>query len=144
MIGAAVIYGVCVSLSEWMNVASFLLLIWLFIPFLLASKVFTIPEFLEKRFSPTLRQFFAVVTVLSNVVAFLAAVLYGGALAIQKLFHTELERLARFLLDRLAGESAAVGVESLGLWIAIVLLGLVAGCWAGYGGLHGPTCSPSR
>lgn len=110
MIGAAVVYGICVALSEWMNVLSFSLLIWLFIPFLLASKVFTIPEFLERRFNPALRQFFAVVTVISNVVAFLAAVLYGGALALEALF-------------------------GWNLWFAIITLGVVAGFWAIYGGL---------
>ena len=110
MIGAAVVYGICVAMSEWMNVVTFSLLIWFFIPFLLASKVFTTPEFLEKRFSPGLRQIFAVVTVISNVVAFLAAVLYGGALAIQKLF-------------------------GWNLWLSIVVLGVVAGGWAIYGGL---------
>ncbi|OHB84098.1 MAG: hypothetical protein A2V98_15170 [Planctomycetes bacterium RBG_16_64_12] len=110
MIGAAVVYGICVALSEWMNVLSFSLLIWLFIPFLLASKVFTIPEFLEKRFSPTLRQLFAVVTLISNVVAFLAAVLYGGALALEALF-------------------------GWNLWFAIIAVGVVAGFWAIYGGL---------
>ncbi|NQT15170.1 MAG: Na+/glucose cotransporter, partial [Planctomycetes bacterium] len=81
MIGVAVVYGICVSMSEWGNVLSFSLLIWFFIPFLLGSKVFTTPEFLERRFSPVVRQFFALVTIISNVVAFLAAVLYGGALA---------------------------------------------------------------
>ncbi len=110
MIGAAMVYGICVAMSEWMNVASFTLLIWFFIPFLLASRVFTTPEFLEKRFNPTLRQFFALVTVISNVVAFLAAVLYGGALALQTLF-------------------------GWNLWLAIIVLGVVAGFWAIYGGL---------
>ena len=146
MVGAAVDYGICVALSEWMNGLSFSLLIWLFIPFLLASKVFTIPEFLEKRFSPALRQLFAVVTVISNVVAFLAAVLYGGALAIQKLFHAELEPLARYVLDHVPIESLLAVlpgeplarielVKSVELWIAIVVLGFVAGIWAIYGGL---------
>ena len=110
MIGAAFIYGQCVAMSCWGNVLSFSFLIWLFIPFLLASKVFTIPEFLERRFNSTLRQFFAFVTVLSNVVAFLAAVLYGGGLALNKLFGWD-------------------------LWFAIILLGVVAGTWAIYGGL---------
>ena len=72
MIGAAFVYGICVADSEWMNVFSFSLIIWLFIPFLMASKVFTMPEYLERRFNGTLRQFFAFVTVLGNVVAFLA------------------------------------------------------------------------
>jgi len=110
MIGAAFIYGQCVAMSCWGNVLSFSFLIWLFIPFLLASKVFTIPEFLERRFNSTLRQFFAFVTVISNVVAFLAAVLYGGGLALNKLFGWD-------------------------LWFAIILLGVVAGTWAIYGGL---------
>ncbi len=111
MIGSAFIYGICVSLYEWSNIGSFTLLIWFFIPFLLSAKVFTTPEFLEKRFNPTLRLFFAIVTVISNVVAFLAAVLYGGGLALHKLF-------------------------GWNLWFSIAALGIVAGSWAIYGGLR--------
>jgi len=110
MIGAAFVYGICVAMAEWGNIASFTVLIWFFIPFLLASRVFTTPEFMERRFHPVLRQFFAVVTVISNVVAFLAAVLYGGALALQTLF-------------------------GWNLWVGIVVLAVVAGGWAIYGGL---------
>ena len=64
---------------EWGNINSFTVLIWLFIPFLLAAKVFTTPEFLEKRFNNALRQFFAVLTVICNVLAFLAAFGLGAA-----------------------------------------------------------------
>ena len=110
MVGAAMVYGVCVSLYEWANVATYAILIWFFVPFLLASKVFTTPEYLEKRFSPAVRTVFAVVTIISNVVAFLAAVLYGGALALHELFGWE-------------------------LWPSIIGLGIVAGIWAVYGGL---------
>ena len=59
MIGSAMIFGICPAMSEWGNVASFTLLIWFFIPFLLASQVFTTPEYMERRFNPALRQFFA-------------------------------------------------------------------------------------
>lgn len=110
MVGAAMVYGVCVSLYEWANVATFAILIWVFIPFLLKSKVFTTPEYLEKRFSPSVRTVFAVVTIISNVVAFLAAVLYGGALALHELFGWE-------------------------MWPSIIGLGIIAGIWAVYGGL---------
>ena len=110
MIGSAYVYGICVATMEWLNIGSFTLLVWIFIPFLLLTRVFTIPEFLEKRFNPTLRHFFAAVTVLSNVVAFLAAVLYGGGLALHTLF-------------------------GWNLWFAIISLGVVAGSWAIYGGL---------
>lgn len=117
MIGASFVYGICVSMTEWGNINSFTILIWFFIPFLLATKVFTTPEFLEKRFNKTLRQFFAVVTVVSNVVAFLAAVLYGGGLAMSKLFP----------LAWLPKE------YELFFWVAV--LGVGAGVWAIYGGL---------
>jgi len=110
MIGASFIYGICICMYSWGNIGAFTFLIWLFIPFLLASRVFTIPEFLEKRFNSGLRQFFAVVTVISNVLAFLAAVLYGGALALQSLFGWP-------------------------FWPAIIALAIVAGAWAIYGGL---------
>jgi len=137
MIGSAVVFGICVSMMEWVNVISFSLLIWIFIPFLLASKVFTIPEFLERRFNPALRLMFALVTIVSNVVAFLAAVLYGGALALQSLFHQQLNVLANLLytfpMQYLLPENT--DPESLELWIAIVVLGIVAGMWAIYGGL---------
>ena len=110
MIGSAMIFGGCVVLYEWGNLVVFSLLIWFFIPFLLASGVFTMPEFLERRFSSSVRTMFALVTVISNVVAFLAGVLYGGALALQSLFGWD-------------------------LWFAIIALALVAGVWAIYGGL---------
>ena len=57
MIGAAYVFGICVAMSEWSNIWVFSLLIWFFIPFLLISRIVTIPEFLERRFGPVLRQF---------------------------------------------------------------------------------------
>jgi len=136
MIGAAFIYGICVALFEWGNVLTFSILIWFFIPFLLSSRVFTTPEFMEKRFNLTLRQFFAVVTVITNVVAFLAAVLYGGGLAIQKLFDGLLGRLTLPVASRIHDADALAGVLPVwNLWLAIMLLALAAAVWAIYGGL---------
>lgn len=111
MIGATFIFGISIAMYEWGNINAFSVLIWLFIPFLLATKIFTIPEFLEKRFNNTLRQFFAFLTVISNIFAFLAAVLYGGGLALHTLF-------------------------GWSLWFSIIALGVVAGSWAIYGGLR--------
>ncbi len=110
MIGAAYVFGICVALSEWSNIWVFSLLIWFFIPFLLTSRIVTMPEFLERRFGPAIRQFFAVMTLISNVVAFLAAVLYGGGIALQALF-------------------------GWNLWFSVIVLGSMAGVWAIYGGL---------
>lgn len=130
MVGAAVIYGICVATPEWSSVIAFTFLIWIFIPFLMSARVFTAPEFLERRFSPTLRLFFAIVTVIVNIFGFLAPVLYGGGLA----------------LDRVLGfgdlwASATTGqpwhdLPNGGLYAAITVIALVAGFWAIIGGLR--------
>ena len=137
MIGAAFLYGICVAMSEWLNVLSFTVLIWFFIPFLLASRVFTTPEFMERRFNLALRQFFAFVTVISNVVAFLAAVLYGGGLAMTKLFGEAISHVTGPLATRYHGATLTPELlEQWNLWFAIIVLGVVAGSWAIYGGLR--------
>jgi SSS family solute:Na+ symporter len=110
MVGATYIFGISVAMYEWGNINSFSVLIWLFIPFLLAARVFTIPEFLERRFNITLRQTFAVLSVIANIFAFLAAVLYGGAVAINALFGWP-------------------------MFFSICALGILTGVWAIYGGL---------
>lgn len=111
MVGAAYIYGICVAMSEWRNVWTFSIMVWFFIPFLIASRAFTIPEFLEKRFNGTIRQYFAIITIITNILAFLAAVIYGGGLALHVMF-------------------------GWGLNFSIVILAVVAGSWAIYGGLR--------
>ena len=111
MVGAVYIYGICVALNEWRNIWVVSMLVWFFIPFLIASKTFTIPEFLERRFNIVLRQFFALVTILCNITAFLAAVLYGGGLILEGLF-------------------------GWNLYFSIAVLAVVTGTWAIYGGLR--------
>lgn len=131
LIGAGYIYGICVATGEWSTVIAFSFLIWIFIPFLYAAKVFTAPEFLEKRFNPWMRMLFALVTVIANIVAFLAPVLYGGGLVVEEVFG----------LDALLGVPlteaglAQTGVTRWGLYLAIGLIGVTAGVWSVWGGL---------
>jgi solute:Na+ symporter, SSS family len=110
LIGAAVIYGICVATGEWSTVIAFTFLIWIFIPYLMRAKVYTAPEFLEKRFSPTMRFLFAGVTLVVNIVAFMGPVIYGGALIMMELF----------------------GFSPL---VSIVVIAISSGVWAIWGGL---------
>ena len=86
MIGAAVLYGICVATPEWSTIIAFTFMIWVFIPFLLSSKVYTAPEFLERRFNKQMRYIFAGITILANVFVFMGPVIYGGSLILVKLF----------------------------------------------------------
>ena len=111
LIGAAVIYGLCVATGEWSTVIAFTFLIWLFIPYLFTSKVYTAPEFLEKRFNKPMRVIFAAVTLLVNVVAFLGPVIYGGAFVLTEFF----------------------GLHEI---LSIVIIAVLSGFWAIWGGLR--------
>jgi len=129
MIGAAVLYGIVVATPEWSAVIAFTFLIWIFIPFLLSSKVYTTPEFLEKRFSRNMRLIFALITIVANISAFMAPVIYGGGLIVEEaLGFNDLFGLNVTLIE--AGESI-----NWGLYFSIALIAIAAGVWAIWGGL---------
>ena len=129
MIGAAVLYGIVVATPEWSAVIAFTFLIWIFIPFLLSSKVYTTPEFLEKRFNRKMRFIFALITIIANVSAFMAPVIYGGGLIVE-------EALGFNKLLGLDAEAIAAGsAVDWGLFISIILIAFTAGMWAIWGGL---------
>ena len=123
MVAAAYTYGICVAQWEWGNIFAFSVLIWVFIPFLLSTRVFTAPEFLEKRFNSACRLFFAVLTIVANITAFLAAVLYASALGLKAMFAWP---------DTVCVAGFDVSTVVLG----VVLIGVVAGSYAIYGGLR--------
>lgn len=110
MVGWTVLFGISIGMWSWTLVTDITLLVFVWVPFLLASKVFTIPQFLQQRFDGRIRMAFALITILLNVFNFMAAVLYTGGLAIEQLFGWDIT-------------------------LAIVVLGIVAGMWSVYGGL---------
>jgi SSS family solute:Na+ symporter len=127
MVGSAYLYGICVAQWEWSNIFAFSALIWLFIPFLLSSRVFTTPEFLERRFNSACRLFFAVLTVVANITAFLAAVLYAAAIALKGVFAWP---------DVVALPVGPWTFEVSTIVLGVLAIGVVAGSYAIYGGLR--------
>ncbi|MCP4641400.1 MAG: Na+/glucose cotransporter, partial [bacterium] len=121
MVAAAYTYGICVAQWEWGNIFAFSVLVWFFIPFLLKSRVFTAPEFLERRYNSACRLFFAVLTVVANITAFLAAVLYGASIGLKAVFNWP--DTVTFL-----------GIEWSTLMLGVVGMGVMAGSYAIYGG----------
>lgn len=59
-----------------------LLLGWVFVPFYLRSNVFTMPEFLEKRFNSTARWFLSIVMLVGYILTKIAVTLYAGSIVI--------------------------------------------------------------
>jgi SSS family solute:Na+ symporter len=62
-----------------------LILGWFFIPFYMRSKVFTMPEFLELRYSPMARWFLSVITLVAYVFTKICVNVYAGAVVFQTL-----------------------------------------------------------
>ena len=62
-----------------------LMLGWVFIPFYMRSKVFTMPEFLELRYSPKARWFLSIITLIGYVFTKICVNVYAGAVVFQTL-----------------------------------------------------------
>ncbi len=62
-----------------------LLLGWLFLPFYARSGVFTMPEFLERRFNSKARWFLSVVSLVGYVLTKISVTVYAGGIVIAKL-----------------------------------------------------------
>ena len=90
--------------------AVYSLLIYIFLPVYLRNGIFTMPEYLRRRFSGVSADVFTVLLLLSYVFLNVAVVFYGGAK----------------LLEVVLG---------LNLWYGVILLGVVAGIYTMYGGM---------
>lgn len=69
------------ELHAWIVV----LLAWVFVPFYYQSKVFTMPEFLERRFGPRPRWILSLVSLAAYVLTKVAVTVYAGALVFSTL-----------------------------------------------------------
>lgn len=66
-----------------------LMLGWVFVPFYMRSRVFTMPEFLEKRYSSASRWFLSVITLVGYVLTKVSVTVYAGAVVFQTLMGIE-------------------------------------------------------
>ncbi len=84
--GAGYKDGFSVYSYEWMAVLVLIIFAVFFLPFYLKNKIFTIPEYLEKRFSYPVRAYASFIAVVLNVMVDIAATLYAGGLVINLIF----------------------------------------------------------
>jgi SSS family solute:Na+ symporter len=62
-----------------------LLLGWVFVPFYIRSGVFTMPEFLERRYSPAARWYLSIVAVIGYVLTKISVTIYAGGVVFESL-----------------------------------------------------------
>src|SRR5467141_1473131 len=75
--------GLAVGLFEWLACLILLLLGWLFVPYYIKSGVYTMPEFLEKRYNSAARTYFTWVSVIGYVLTKISVTLYAGGVVIR-------------------------------------------------------------
>jgi SSS family solute:Na+ symporter len=81
--GTGAASGMAVGHFEWLACLILLLLGWLFAPFYLRSGVYTMPEFLERRFNPASRTYFTWVSIVGYVLTKISVTLYAGGVVMR-------------------------------------------------------------
>jgi SSS family solute:Na+ symporter len=110
MVGAAYAAGLVLAQWEWGNWLTFSALIWIFLPYYLRGGIYTMPEFLERRYNRACRYIFAVASLVLWIISQMAVVM-------------------------LAGGKVMEGMFSVPAFLSIVGLALLAGSYTIYGGL---------
>ena len=136
--------GLAYGSFEWMAAFTLICLALFFAPFYVRSRVATLPDFLEKRYSRASRDLLAVISIISAVFIHIGFSLYAGAVVLQGLFGINIYvsiitvALLTGLYTIIGGLLAVVWTESLQTVVLLVgaslLTGIAyvkAGCWSG-------------
>ncbi|HUK63121.1 MAG TPA: hypothetical protein VLV15_07310, partial [Dongiaceae bacterium] len=99
-----------------------LVLGWMFVPFYMRSKVFTMPEFVEKRFSPTARVVLSITSLLTHVLTKFAVSIFAGGVVFRALLPEVHLRL--------------LGTDWNAFWIGSVAVVLLTGLYTVLGGMR--------
>ena len=126
---AATGIGLAIASYEWTAAAALIVIGWFLLPRYLKSGVFTMPEFLERRYDRGARTILAALLTAATVFVAMATVLYAGAVALNAIF------LLPEILGKVLGLSPAaaeLAATLLGVWG----IGLLASVYTIYGGLR--------
>jgi SSS family solute:Na+ symporter len=99
-----------------------LVLAWVFVPFYARSLVFTMPEFLERRFSPPSRYVLSIVSLITFIVSKIAVGIYAGGVVFQTL-------LPEMHLN-------VMGHDFDSFWVGSVLVVALTGLYTMLGGMR--------
>jgi SSS family solute:Na+ symporter len=82
--GSGATSGLAVGHFEWLACLILLVLGWVFVPFYMRSNVFTMPEFLERRFNRSCAIYLASISVLAYMFTKISVHLYAAAVVLQR------------------------------------------------------------
>jgi SSS family solute:Na+ symporter len=121
--------GLAISAYEWMAAATLIIVAIFFIPVYLKNKIFTMPQFLHKRYNGTVALIMAIFWLLLYIVVNLTSILYLGAIAIHGIsginFQTCMWGLAIFALIITLGGMKVIGYTDVIQVFFLIMGGLV-------------------
>jgi SSS family solute:Na+ symporter len=119
--GAGATSGVAMAHYE-LHAWCLLVLGWVFVPFYMRSKVFTMPEFLERRFSVKSRYVLSIVSIITFIVSKIAVGIFAGGVVFATLFPELSLNLG--------------GIEIDSFWIGSVMVIVLTGLYTVLGGMR--------
>ena len=81
--GSGASSGMAAGHFEWLASLIVLLLGWVFVPFYLRSNVYTMPEFLERRYNGACRTYLASISLIAYVFTKIAVGIFAGAIVLK-------------------------------------------------------------
>lgn len=120
--------GLAIATYEWMAAATLMIVAIFFMPIYLKNHIFTMPQFLEKRYDSRVSMVMAVFWLLLYVVVNLTSILYLGALAVNAISHIDFTvcmlGLAIFALFITLGGMKVIGYTDVVQVVFLVIGGL--------------------
>jgi len=110
------------AMAHWeMHGWLILILGWVFVPFYARSGVFTMPEFLEKRYNSNARSFLSIISLVSYILTKVAVTVYAGGVVFKDVF--DIEYITIFNMD----------IDFF--WISAIGLVVLTGLYTVFGGM---------
>ncbi|APA00735.1 MULTISPECIES: sodium/sugar symporter [Flavobacterium] len=129
MSGSGFALGLAISSYEWMSAATLIIVAVFILPVYLKNKIFTMPQFLAKRYNDTVSAIMAVIWLLIYIFVNLTSIIYLGALAISSIAPVSFEfcviGLSLFSVIVTLGGMKVIGYTDMFQVIVLILGGLV-------------------
>ena len=110
------------AMAHWeMHGWLILFLGWVFVPFYARSNVFTMPEFLEKRYNSESRSFLSIISLVSYILTKVAVTVYAGGVVFKDVFGIEYIQFGSAQIDF--------------FWISAIGLVVITGLYTTFGGM---------
>lgn len=120
--GSGFAVGIAISAWEWSAVFCLAPLILIFLPFYIRNKIYTVPEFLERRFGPSVRMTFSLFMIVLSVLAKVSISLWAASVVMEPVFG-------------LSGGVTILGAHFRGQIVIIWVVGLITALYTMKGGL---------